>query len=230
MCEGRFLNRRRRRGIDCQSCAYTFPSCTFLSGTWRLLVKCVFLEKLSFVARSTRLEACSVATTRCRQTRHKSRVFIFWSHGTERIAQTSLRLSRSQGRWGLPCVRTKPQVLAIHNSLSRVTDVHHPALLLILYFLGPLRCDLVPRALGNLRPSTALVPSFYHSVADLASTTNQSLPGMDDRVLPPSRVTEVLCSLSLPSSQGHASVPPNYSFLLLESAAQSYPVQDIQWQ
>lgn len=146
----------------------------------------VFLAKLFFLA-LVELPPPAVVTSVPTQ-----KVSFSWFHGTESIARSSPRLPRSKGGWVLPCVRTMSHVLALRNTLSLLDAVDHSVRLLI-HFLGSLHRDLLPRALSNpLYPNTASVLPFYSSVADIASTISQSLPGVDAQVLPPSVVAEIL--------------------------------------
>lgn len=85
----------------------------------------------------------------------------------------------------------------------------------------------MPRAPDNLCPRATVVLPFYRSMTDLASTFNRPLLRVDVRLLLLFRVAEALCRLAPSSSR---SVPPNYSYAQLVSAAHLGPAQDVQRQ
>lgn len=64
----------------------------------------------------------------------------------------------------MPCIDTMSSVLALRAILGVLDDTGHPARCLALYFLGPSRRRLVPRAIGNLYPSAEITPPFYQAV------------------------------------------------------------------
>ncbi|KAM7288774.1 hypothetical protein ISCGN_028957 [Ixodes scapularis] len=117
----------------------------------------------------------------------------YWSRGTELVTRSVLRLPTSLGGRGMPCVSTVCRLLSLRTVLGVFDDTDHPARSLALYFLGPSRRVLVPRALGNLYPSAEATPPFYQAVVACQEELRRALPDLEVREVPPARVVEELC-------------------------------------
>ncbi|KAL1479706.1 hypothetical protein MTO96_034799 [Rhipicephalus appendiculatus] len=150
----------------------------------------------------------------------------FWDRNTERLQRDALRLPRSLGGYGLPCIGTTAQLLALKTVLGILDDVGAPARPLAMFFLGPLRRVLVPRALGNLCPSAERTPPQYKALVTLFRELTAMDPDLDPREVAPARLCEQLVS-----ARGTLrSPPPTFPWLELTSGKVPKEVADLQWQ
>ncbi|KAL3183108.1 hypothetical protein MRX96_006887 [Rhipicephalus microplus] len=161
------------------------------------LIKCVFLARVFYVSRiEFPPEAVLKALDRA--------VFsFFWDGKTERLQRDALRLPRNLGGFGLPCIGTTAQLLALKTVLGILDDVGAPARPLVMFFLGPQRRVLVPRALGNLCPSAEHTPPYYKALVALSRELTAMDPDLDPREIAPVR----LCG-QLVSTRGTLRSPP----------------------
>ncbi|KAH7935009.1 hypothetical protein HPB52_002654 [Rhipicephalus sanguineus] len=106
------------------------------------------------------------------QVLHRAVFSFFWDGSTERLQRDALRLPRCLGGYGLPCIGTMAQLLALRTVLGILGDVGAPARPLAMFFLGPLRRTLVPRALGNLYPSAVITPAYYRALVAFLTGTH----------------------------------------------------------
>lgn len=79
-----------------------------------------------------------------------------------------------RGGWRLPIVRVAFRMASLRNTLSSLDDVDHPTRHNVLYLPGSLIPDQEPGALRIPYVTSALLPLFYNSVADLASIINET--------------------------------------------------------
>ncbi|CAN7996042.1 unnamed protein product [Ixodes hexagonus] len=127
----------------------------------------------------------------------------------------------------MPCIDTMCKLFALRSILSVLDDTGHPARSLALYFLGPSRRTLVPRALGNLYPSAESAPPFYRAVVSFHKELRQLLPGIAVRVEPPARVVEEVCSARVtPEVRDRAN---GFPWGLLVSRRLPSQAEDIEW-
>lgn len=105
-----------------------------------------------------------------------------------------LRLPTSLRGGGMPCIDTRCRLLALRTILGTLEDVDHPARRFALYFLGPSRRALVPRALGNLHPSAESVPPFHQAVVNLDRKLLSTFPDLAVREVSPARIFEEICT------------------------------------
>lgn len=84
-------------------------------------------------------------------------------------------------------------LLAFRIILGMPENIEHPARSLALYFLGPSRRTLVPRALGNLYPSDESKLSFYHVEMSLHFELKRRFPDLAAFDVPPARTVEEVC-------------------------------------
>ncbi|KAL3183037.1 hypothetical protein MRX96_006824 [Rhipicephalus microplus] len=85
------------------------------------------------------------------------------------------------------------QLLALKTVLGILDDVGAPARPLVMFFLGPQRRVLVPRALGNLCPSAERTPPCYKALEALSREILAMDP--DPREIAPVRLCEQLVSV-----------------------------------
>ncbi|KAM7313622.1 hypothetical protein ISCGN_003475 [Ixodes scapularis] len=156
------------------------------------IVKSVLCAKLWFVARVARPPPTIVR-------RLNSVIFsYFWEQRTELVVRQALRLPRTSGGWGLPCLATFSRILALRGVLELLEAPDYPGRSLVLYWLGTHRRILVPRGLGNLCP-TAEVPSpFYVAAARTHQQLTTDAPDADVLDTPASRLCEALCAPEVP--------------------------------
>ncbi|KAH7956791.1 hypothetical protein HPB52_012784 [Rhipicephalus sanguineus] len=138
--------------------------------------------------------------------------FFFWDGSTERLRRDVLRLPRRLGGYGLPCLATTAQLLALKTVLGVLDDVAAPARPLAMFFLGPLRRALVPRALGNLYPSAENTPPYYKALVALFRELTTVDPDLE------------------PKKSAQRSPPPTFPWIELTSGRLPKEVADVQWQ
>ncbi|KAL3203552.1 hypothetical protein MRX96_011921 [Rhipicephalus microplus] len=130
------------------------------------------------------------------------------------------------GGFGLPCIGTTAQLLALKTVLGILDDVGAPARPLVMFFLGPQRRVLVPRALGNLCPSAEHTPPFYKALVALSRELTAMDPDLDPREIAPVRLCEQLVS-----TRGTLrSPPPTFPWPELTTGKLPKEVADLQWQ
>lgn len=156
------------------------------------IVKSILCAKLWFVARVARPPPTIVR-------RLNSVIFsYFWEQRTELVVRQALRLPRTSGGWGLPCLATFSRILALRGVLELLEAPDYPGRSLVLYWLGTHRRSLVPRGLGNLCP-TADVPSpFYVAAVRTHQQLVTDVPDADVLDTPASRLCEALCAPEVP--------------------------------
>ncbi|CAN7950805.1 unnamed protein product, partial [Ixodes pacificus] len=151
----------------------------------------------------------------------------YWSHGTELVTRAVLRLSTSLGGRRMPCVDTMSRVLALRTILGVLDDTEHPARCLALYFLGPSRRRLVPRALGNRYPSAEITPPFYQTVVSFQEDLRRVVQDLMVRDEPPARIVEEVCLTQITADER---VGANaFSWDSLVSRCLPEPVEDLEW-
>ncbi|KAM7298415.1 hypothetical protein ISCGN_019010 [Ixodes scapularis] len=151
----------------------------------------------------------------------------YWSRGTELVTRSVLRLPTSLGGRGMPCVSTVCRLLSLRTVLGVLDDTDHPARSLALYFLGPSRRVLVPRALGNLYPSAEATPPFYQAVVACQEELRRALPDLEVREVPPARVVEELCVTRITREQRDRANAFPWTWLV--SRRLPGPVEDFEW-
>ncbi|KAH7935099.1 hypothetical protein HPB52_003959 [Rhipicephalus sanguineus] len=157
---------------------------------------------------------------------HRAVFSFFWDGSTERLQRDALRLPRCLGGYGLPCIGTMAQLLALRTVLGILDDVGAPARPLAMLFLGPLRRTLVPRALGNLYPSAEITPAYYRALVALSRELTALDPDLNPREVPPARLCEQLVSARTTLN----SPPPTFPWLELTSGRLPKEAADLQWQ
>ncbi|KAH7951717.1 hypothetical protein HPB52_011706 [Rhipicephalus sanguineus] len=157
---------------------------------------------------------------------HRAVFSFFWDGSTERLQRDALRLPRCLGGYGLPCIGTMAQLLALRTVLGILDDVGAPARPLAMFFLGPLRRTLVPRALGNLYPSAVITPAYYRALVALSRELTALDPDLNPREVPPARLCEQLVSARTTLN----SPPPTFPWLELTSGRLPKEAADLQWQ
>ncbi|KAH7947540.1 hypothetical protein HPB52_012936 [Rhipicephalus sanguineus] len=160
------------------------------------------------------------------QVLHRAVFSFFWDGSTERLQRDALRLPRCLGGYGLPCIGTMAQLLALRTVLGILDDVGAPARPLAMFFLGPLRRTLVPRALGNLYPSAVITPAYYRALVALSRELTALDPDLNPREVPPARLCEQLVSARTTLN----SPPPTFPWLELTSGRLPKEAADLQWQ
>ncbi|KAH7957798.1 hypothetical protein HPB52_022680 [Rhipicephalus sanguineus] len=160
------------------------------------------------------------------QVLHRAVFSFFWDGSTERLQRDALRLPRCLGGYGLPCIGTMAQLLALRTVLGILDDVGAPARPLAMFFLGPLRRTLVPRALGNLYPSAVIIPAYYRALVALSRELTALDPDLNPREVPPARLCEQLVSARTTLN----SPPPTFPWLELTSGRLPKEAADLQWQ
>lgn len=127
----------------------------------------------------------------------------------------------------MPCLDTMPRLLALRTVLGVLEDSDHPARSLALYFLGPSRRALVPRALGNLYPSAEFTPPFYQAVVGIHGELQRAFPDLVIRDEQPTRIVEEICSQRItPEERNRAGAFPWAS---LVSRRLPGPVEEFEW-
>ncbi|CAN7949855.1 unnamed protein product, partial [Ixodes pacificus] len=127
----------------------------------------------------------------------------------------------------MPCIDTMSQVLAPRTILGVLDDTEHPARCLALYFLGPSRRGLVPRALGNLYPSAEITPPFYQTVVSFQEDLCRMVPDLIVRDEPPARIVENVCLTLITADER---VRANaFSWDSLVSRRLPGPMEDLEW-
>ncbi|KAM7306538.1 hypothetical protein ISCGN_010241 [Ixodes scapularis] len=185
------------------------------------LVRAVFCGQLFYVAHIA-LPPSRFAS------RITSSLFRFYcSRGTELVTRSVLRLPTSLGGRGMPCVSTVCRLLSLRTVLGVLDDTDHPARSLALYFRGPSRRVLVPRALGNLYPSAEATPPFYQAVVACQEELRQALPDLEVREVPPARVVEELCVTRITREQRDRTNAFPWTWLV--SRRLPGPVEDFEW-
>lgn len=185
------------------------------------LVKSKFCAKLWFVARIARppIAFCTRLTSQCFR--------FFWNGSTELVTREVLRLPRAEGGWGMPCISTVCMLLAMRNVLQMLEDVDCVGRPLILYFLGPHRRVLIPRALGNLAPSAEVTPPFYLNVLEMFRAVREKCPDIDLNSTPVSRICEQLCARRDANPPTVQNVEGNWEGLTSKDLPSD--VQDFMW-
>lgn len=103
----------------------------------------------------------------------------WWDCSTKLVPRTALCLPRNTIGWSFPCVDTTTRVLVLKTILRVLEGTDHPARGLALYFLGPSRRSLVPRALGNRSPSAESTLPFYATAFSLHQELRYGYPDHD---------------------------------------------------
>ncbi|KAM7314357.1 hypothetical protein ISCGN_004141 [Ixodes scapularis] len=156
------------------------------------VVKSVLCAKLWFVARVARPPPTIVR-------RLNSVIFsFFWEQRTELVVRQALRLPRTSGGWGLPCLTTFSRILALRGVLELLEDPDYPGRNLVLYWLGTHRRILVPRGLGNLCPTAEAPSPFYVATVRTHQQLVTDVPDADVLDTPASRLCEALCAPEVP--------------------------------
>ncbi|KAH7963688.1 hypothetical protein HPB52_022416 [Rhipicephalus sanguineus] len=194
--------------------------CNFSFAEKAYLIKCIFLARVFYVARVT------LPPPPVLQVLHRAVFSFFWDGSTERLQRDALRLPRCLGGYGLPCIGTMAQLLALRTVLGILDDVGAPARPLAMFFLGPLRRTLVPRALGNLYPSAVITPAYYRALVALSRELTALDPDLNPREVPPARLCEQLVSARTTLN----SPPPTFPWLELTSGRLPKEAADLQWQ
>ncbi|KAH7939198.1 hypothetical protein HPB52_008335 [Rhipicephalus sanguineus] len=156
---------------------------------------------------------------------HRAVFSFFWDGSTERLQRDALRLPRCFGGYGLPCIGTMAQLLALRTVLGILDDVGAPARPLAMFFLGPLRRTIVPRALGNLYPSAVNTPAYYRALVALSRELTALDSDLNPREVPPARLCEQLVSARTTLN----SPPPTFPWLELTSGRLPKEAADLQW-
>ncbi|KAL3193060.1 hypothetical protein MRX96_058561 [Rhipicephalus microplus] len=104
--------------------------CKFSFAEKAYLIKCVFLARFFYVARLV-LPPPPVV-----QVLSRAVFSFFWDGSTERLRRDSLRLPRGLGGFGLPCLVTTSQLLALKTLLRVLDDIGAPARPLAMFFFG----------------------------------------------------------------------------------------------
>ncbi|KAH7972518.1 hypothetical protein HPB52_012877 [Rhipicephalus sanguineus] len=191
---------------------------------------CATVSKLPAAASESLLKTVSAAEVfsvlRSMKVLHRAVFSFFWDGSTERLQRDALRLPRCLGGYGLPCIGTMAQLLALRTVLGILDDVGAPARPLAMFFLGPLRRTLVPRALGNLYPSAVITPAYYRALVALSRELTALDPDLNPREVPPARLCEQLVSARTTLN----SPPPTFPWLELTSGRLPKEAADLQWQ
>ncbi|KAL3197118.1 hypothetical protein MRX96_045004 [Rhipicephalus microplus] len=118
----------------------------------------------------------------------------FWDRNTERLQRDALRLPWNLGGFGLPCIGTTAQLLALKTVLGILDDVGGTRKTTRHVFSRPAAQSASPPENWEICARARRTPPYYKALVALSRELTAMDPDLDPREIAPARLCEQLVS------------------------------------